>query len=206
MLVMSAQSHSSVMGICHRSCGTKGCWKEPMLMPSGDLTLPFWYWWDVSGKLGVRPVGPVIMSEKSVGAETKSDIAGMFPFEGAGEKPLPGGVKVWWLLGWLGLLGLLDSPVNPCVKTFLGGEMLFDRGERGAGRFSGTRGWLWGWAWGFGSSCSLVVFLFLRECDSFSALSRTTLAMRSNSEHTPNILLTPLFSSSVLRSERKLTT
>lgn len=200
MPVMSAQSHSSVMGICHRSCGTKGCWNEPMLMPSGDPTLPFAYWWDVSEKLGVRPVGPAIMSEKSVGAETKSGIAGMFPFESAGEKPLPGGVKVWWLLG------LLDSPLNPCVKTFLGGEMLFDRGDRGAGRFSGTRGWLWGWAWTFGSSGSLVVFLFLRECDSFSALSRTTLAMRSNSEHTPNIRLTPLFSSSVLSSERKLTT
>src|ERR1700761_3031024 len=27
-LVMSAQSHSKVIGICHRSCGTNGCWND----------------------------------------------------------------------------------------------------------------------------------------------------------------------------------
>lgn len=32
--VISAQSHSNVIGICHRSCGTKGCWNE--LMSSGE--------------------------------------------------------------------------------------------------------------------------------------------------------------------------
>ncbi len=41
---------------------------------------------------------------------------------------------------------------------------------------------------------------------SFSALSKTTLAILSNSEHTPSIRLTPPFSSSVPNMERKPTT
>ena len=164
-----------------------------MFMPKGDPTLPSGYCCPLSEKLGVRPVVPVIMSGKSPGPGTKSGSTGISPFESEGEKPLMDGLKDWWLL-------LVGSPVKPCVKAFVVGEVLFDKGERGAGRFSGIHGW------GFGSSGSLLFFLFLLEWDSFSALSRTTLAIRSNSEHIPNIRLTPLFSSSVLSKERKLTT
>ena len=33
----SAQSHSSVIGICHKSCGTKGCWNEaPKVLLLGE--------------------------------------------------------------------------------------------------------------------------------------------------------------------------
>lgn len=64
-------------------------------MPRGDPMLPFGYCWVVSEKLGVRPVGPVIRSEKSVGPGTKSDITGIVPFESAGEKPLTDGLKLW---------------------------------------------------------------------------------------------------------------
>ena len=33
VIFISAQSHSSVMGICHRSCGTNGCWNGCPGMP-----------------------------------------------------------------------------------------------------------------------------------------------------------------------------
>ena len=107
-------------------------------MPRGDPTLPLGYCWVVSEKLGVRPVEPVIKSEKSVGPGMNSDITGMLPFESAGEKPLTDGLKAWGLFLLFGVL--LESPVNPGVKMFLGGEVVFDKGERGAGRFSATRG------------------------------------------------------------------
>lgn len=53
---------------------------------------------------------------------------------------------------------------------------------------------------------SSLFFRFLLDEDSFSALSRTTFAIRSNSEQTPNMRFTPPFSPSVPSVERKVTT
>lgn len=72
--------------------------------------------------------------------------------------------------------------------------------EFGAG--IGDRGW--GTCCVLGSSAWL--FRFLRVDDCFSALSSTTFAILSNSEHTPNIRFILPFSSSCVSIERKLTT
>ena len=71
----SAQSHSSVIGICHKSWGTKGCWKEaPKVLLPGEayeLGMPksasgsFMFGaWKLSGKAVCvkSPVGAVVLT------------------------------------------------------------------------------------------------------------------------------------------------
>lgn len=58
----------------------------------------------------------------------------------------------------------------------------------------------------FAVSSSAAGFLFFLEWVSFSVLSRTTLAMRSNSAQMPSMRLTLPFSSSDTSMDRKLTT
>ena len=105
----------------------------------------------------------------------------------------------------LGLKGWLDrSPLKLGLGAFLGVAVLFDCGVGGAAHFCGA-------CFGGGdvvSSSLLVVLLHFRLCreELLSPFSSTTLAMRSNSEHTPNIRFTPPCSSVIDRRERKLTT
>src|ERR1700753_537841 len=66
---MSAQSHSSVIGICQRSCGTNGCWNAPPRSSGSEvLTLP-----------GVLTEGP--------GEKPDSVLSFMVPDVGSAEEP-----------------------------------------------------------------------------------------------------------------------
>ncbi len=129
--------------------------------------------------------------EKSRG----SGISLLLTGRGAGEKPLREGLKGW---------ELRSLPEKFGVKTLVvGADMLLWLGVWGAALFCGICGSV------VSEIESLVVLFLFRRKFSLSLFSRTTLAMRSNSAHTPNMRLTPPLppcSSTTLRIDRKLTT
>lgn len=111
MFVISAQSHSKVMGICHRSCGTNGCWKlseskgGPIIPVNCCCCMSLLPW-----MLGVMPalLSMLANSEldvvgKSRGTEERLPLTG----SGIDEKPLSDGSNG----GALNLL-LLESGLN----------------------------------------------------------------------------------------------
>lgn len=75
LLDMSAQSHSIVIGICHKSCGTNGCWKDDIgVFPavkgcwSGKPpTPPKLFWFRISWKSCPNPGMPLILLGRSPG-------------------------------------------------------------------------------------------------------------------------------------------
>ena len=96
MLVISAQSHSKVIGICHRSCGTNGCWKlseskgRPVVPGNCCCCSKSSLHW----KLGVMPElfnmlakSVLVGAEKSRGIEVRSPLTG----SGVDEKLLRDG-------------------------------------------------------------------------------------------------------------------
>lgn len=107
--------------------------------------------------------------------------------------------------------GIPEVPLKPLISPGEGaaalGLFINIEGEKRAEEWGGCEGLL-----AEGSRCPSVVsssgaFLrFLRAWDSFSALSRTTLAILSNSPHRPSIRLMLPLDSSETRVERKLTT
>lgn len=97
MLVMSAQSHSNVIGICHKSCGTNGCWKlseskgapvDPGYCCCCRSSLPW--------KLGVMlELFNMLVNSAPDGVEKSREMEARSPLtgSGAGEKPLRDGLN-----------------------------------------------------------------------------------------------------------------
>lgn len=130
--------------------------------------------------LGKPPEGEEL---KSRGREMESELE-----KGEG-KLLREGLKAWLLSSLLEKLGL---------KRLAGVAGLLDDGVAGVLRT--------GWSGVEVSSVESLFLRFLRECDSLSPLSKTTLAMRSNSEQIPSIRLTPPCSSLTHNMDKKFTT
>ncbi len=105
---ISAQSHSSVIGICHRSWGTNGCWNEPISKrvgpsePNED---------GISFKFAFKPFGGLLRFGNGLEDGVKSS---RFPLRERGEKFLTEGLTGCELrsLGRLGVNALGDGVVG----------------------------------------------------------------------------------------------